>query len=143
VKPNSATPVESAGAAVDELVEPVLSPAALAATIVETRPRERTGRPELTEAAIVVSGGRGTGGDFTVVEAFADSLGAAVGASEPRWTPAGTRTPTRSADRKDGLAAGLHRERDLRRHPAPRRHADRQDHRGGQPRRRGADLRAG
>jgi electron transfer flavoprotein alpha subunit len=91
VKPNSATPVESAGAAVDELVEPVLSPAALAATIVETRPRERTGRPELTEAAIVVSGGRGTGGDFTVVEAFADSLGAAVGASraavDAGWYP--------------------------------------------------------
>ena len=37
--------------------------------------------PELAEAAIVVSGGRGTGGDFSPVETFADSLGAAVGAS--------------------------------------------------------------
>ncbi|WP_418276310.1 electron transfer flavoprotein subunit alpha/FixB family protein [Isoptericola jiangsuensis] len=38
-------------------------------------------RPTLEEAAIVVAGGRGTGGDFGPVEEFADALGAAVGAS--------------------------------------------------------------
>ncbi len=62
-------------------------------------PRESTGRPELTEAAIVVSGGRGERRrDFAIIEALADRSGAAVGASRaPPSTPAGTRTPTRSA----------------------------------------------
>ncbi len=91
VKPNSATPVEAEGAAADELFEPTISDAAKAVTITETRPRAKSGRPELTEAAIVVSGGRGTGGDFAAVEAFADAVGAAVGASraavDAGWYP--------------------------------------------------------
>ena len=91
VKPNSATPVEVTGAAADELFEPAISDAAKAVTITETKPRAKSGRPELTEAAIVVSGGRGTGGDFAAVEAFADAVGAAVGASraavDAGWYP--------------------------------------------------------
>ena len=91
VKPNSAAPEEAAGAAADEVVEVSISDVAKAATITESKPKEATGRPELTEAAIVVSGGRGTGGDFSPVEAFADSLGAAVGASraavDAGWYP--------------------------------------------------------
>jgi len=46
---------------------------------------------ELTEADIIVSGGRGTGGDYAAIEALADALGAAVGASrsavDEGWRP--------------------------------------------------------
>ena len=91
VKPNSAAPEEAAAAAADEVVEVSISDAAKTARITESKPKEATGRPELTEAAIVVSGGRGTGGDFSKVEDFADSLGAAVGASraavDAGWYP--------------------------------------------------------
>ena len=54
-------------------------------------PKKSSGRPELTDAAIVVAGGRGTGGDFEAVESMADALGAAVGASraavDSGWYP--------------------------------------------------------
>lgn len=81
VKPNSAAPEESEGAGAVEEFSATISDSAKKAQIVASQPRKASGRPELTEAAIVVSGGRGTGGDFTPVEQLADSLGAAVGAS--------------------------------------------------------------
>ena len=91
VKPNSAAPQEAEGAGTVEAFAATISDAAKTAQIVATQPRQSTGRPELTEAAIVVSGGRGTGGNFEPVEGFADSIGAAVGASraavDSGWMP--------------------------------------------------------
>ena len=91
VKPNSATPEEAEGAAAVEEFAADISDAAKGAKVVASQPRKSTGRPELTDAAIVVSGGRGTGGEFGAIEEFADALGAAVGASraavDSGWIP--------------------------------------------------------
>jgi electron transfer flavoprotein alpha subunit len=91
VKANSAAPEP---APVSPTVEPLtftVSDASKGARIVKSEPKQASGRPELTEAAIVVSGGRGTGGDFGPVEQLADALGAAVGASraavDSGWYP--------------------------------------------------------
>lgn len=91
VKPNAVTPEPAPTTPLEEKVEVALSAAAKAARIVDRSPRAATGRPELAEAAIVVAGGRGTAGDFGPVEALADALGAAVGASraavDSGWYP--------------------------------------------------------
>jgi electron transfer flavoprotein alpha subunit len=50
-------------------------------TVVSVVPVERPAGVPLSEAAVVVSGGRGTSGDYTLVRELADVLGAAVGAS--------------------------------------------------------------
>ena len=91
VKPNSAAPEESEGAGAKEEFAATISDSAKKAKIVASQPRKASGRPELNEAAIVVAGGRGTGGDFSEVEGLADALGAAVGASraavDSGWIP--------------------------------------------------------
>jgi electron transfer flavoprotein alpha subunit len=96
VRPNSVAPETTDGAAgdlsrVDVAVE--LSEAAKAARITDRVVEEKGERPELSEAAIVVSGGRGVGSgeNFSVIEGLADALGAAVGASraatDAGWYP--------------------------------------------------------
>jgi electron transfer flavoprotein alpha subunit len=75
-----AEPADGAGEVVT--VE-VPAPAENATKITSRQPAQKSARPELTEAKIVVSGGRGVGSkeNFSVIEDLADAFGAAVGAS--------------------------------------------------------------
>src|SRR5919206_4534551 len=83
VRGNSVTPEPAPAAGAEETVEVSISDAAKATRVVDRVVEQTSSRPELTEAAIVVSGGRGVASaeNFSVIEALADSLGAAVGAS--------------------------------------------------------------
>jgi len=85
IRPNSVTPTpaDSPGAAAVESVAVELSDTDKLATVTDRVAEKKGSRPELTEASIVVAGGRGVGSaeNFKLVEEMADLLGGAVGAS--------------------------------------------------------------
>ncbi|MGP9528654.1 electron transfer flavoprotein subunit alpha/FixB family protein [Glutamicibacter sp. AOP5-A2-18] len=82
LKPNSIEDAPQSAAAevsINELATE--TSAAEKVRIVGTEEKVVSDRPKLTEARVVVAGGRGVNGDFGAVEQLADALGGAVGAS--------------------------------------------------------------
>jgi electron transfer flavoprotein alpha subunit len=93
LRPNVFRPAEPQAGKTAVVERPGLSAAAATMKLVERREEVSTGLPELTEAEIVISGGRGMKGpdNYVILEDMARVVGAAVGASraavDAGWRP--------------------------------------------------------
>ena len=141
VRPGAVEAEAAAGRRAEETVECPAVDAAKSATVTGREPIVGGDRPELTEASVVVSGGRGVGSAEKLRRRRGAGRLAGCGrrrlARRRRLRLLPAPVPGR-ADRQDGVAAALHRAGHLGCDPAPRRHADLEDDRRGQQGRRGA-----
>ena len=93
LRPNVFRPAESQPGKTATVDRPAVTAGSGAAKFVERREEASTGLPELTEAEIVISGGRGMKGpeNYVILEEMGGVIGAAVGASraavDAGWRP--------------------------------------------------------
>jgi len=90
IRPTEFAVPEKGGAAEVKPFAPKADPGAMKTKFIDFK-EVKSARPQLTEARVVIAGGRGTKGDFKEIEALADQLNAAIGASravcDAGWVP--------------------------------------------------------